>query len=218
MRRYLLTSTGLVNDPIKQAFLDLLPKPAKDITVAFIPTAKNLNTNDKRYFMRVLLSLDELGVKKIDFVDIDAIKKEYWLPRLEAADVIYVGGGNTYYLLNSIRNSGLISELPRLLESRLYVGDSAGGIVITPSIDIAAVDDGDENIIGIKDTKGLGLIGFEVSPHTPEDVSIKGNKEYSKTSPNAIYAFDDHSAIKVNGSKIEQIGNGHWSFNNLDLQ
>lgn len=204
--KMLLTSNGLVNDSILQAFVDMSPKPINELTVAFIPTAKNRSGEDKRYFLRVLSTLDRLGVKKIDFVDIDSVAKEHWLPRLEKADVIYVGGGNTYYLLNSVRLSGLDEELPRLLETKMYVGDSAGAIIVTPSIDIAAVDNGDENFIELQDTSGLNYVDFEISPHSPEDVTLEENEKYAISSKCLLYAFNNNTALKYNNGNIAFVG------------
>lgn len=212
--KLLLTSTGLVNAPIRQALISMLPATPSELTVAVIPTAKNRNSNDKRVFLRILQSLDQIGFGKIDWVDVASITKEYWLPRLTAADVIYVCGGNTYYLLSELRRSGLGAELPRLLESRVYVGDSAGAIVVTPSIDIASVDDGDEDIVGLTNTRGLHLVDFEVSPHTPEDVSIAGNSRYAATIQHTLYAFDDNTALQFTGENVTFVGTGeHQVFN-----
>jgi hypothetical protein len=65
------------------------------------------------------------------------------------------------------------------------------------------IDDGDENIVGIKDTSGLGLVEFEVSPHTPEDVSLKANEDYAKTIDNKLVAYDNNMAVKVDNNKFQ---------------
>lgn len=184
----------------------MLDKKTEDATVCFISTARNHDRGDKRSIMRVMQNLDSLRFGTVDLLDIDSVEKSEWLARLQAADVIYMGGGNTYHLLNSIRKSGLDKELPRLLESRIYIGDSAGSIVVTPRIDVAEIDDGDKNTVEISDTSGLGLVDFEVSPHTPEDVSHAANEEYSKTTSNKLYTYDDNTAISVIGDEISVIG------------
>lgn len=218
--KLLLTSNGFVqksgkvNEAIKQEFLDMLEKPLKDLCVAFIPTAKMYEDADKRMYLRVMKFFDELKVKKIDFVEIAGLPHNNWLKRLQDTDVIFIGGGNTYWLLHCVRESGLDKELAKLLESRIYIGESAGSILVTPTIDIAGVDDGDENAVDLKDTTGLNLVYFEVSPHTPEDVSVEANSEYAKTTPNKIYAFDNNMAVKVDNNKIELVGEGqHWEYN-----
>lgn len=208
--RLLLTSNGLVNDAIRQAFLDLTFKPVEELRVAFIPSAKNKNSSSTAYFSRVFANLTKLGVVKTDIVDIDGMAYEELLSRLKLADVIYVGGGNTYYLLNCFKKCGLYGEMSDLLKTRMYVGDSAGAIIVTPSIDIAEIDNGDENIVNLKDTSGLSLVDFEVSPHTPEDVSIDANSRYAATVERVLYAFDNETAIKYLDGSIDFVGNGEY--------
>ena len=212
--KLLLTSDGLTTKQLQNVLIDLAGKPFAELNFACITTAINRDDGDKTKKVKRISSLNSLGFAKFDLVDVAAIDKEYWLPRLEEADVIFILGGNTYYLLDEVRKSGLADELPRLLETRVYVGDSAGSILVTPSIDVAEIDDGDENIVDIKDTSGLGLVDFEVSPHTPEDVSIKANEDYAKTIENKLIAYDNNMAVKVDGDKIEMVGDGkYWEYN-----
>lgn len=212
--KLLLTSDGLITKTLQDVLIDLAGKPFAELKFVCITTAINRDGGDKTKKINRIAGLHSLGFAKFDLVDVAAIEKEYWLPRLRAADVIFVLGGNTYYLLDEVRKSGLADELPKLLDSRIFVGDSAGSILATPSIDVAEIDDGDENIVGIKDTSGLGLVDFEVSPHTPEDVSLKANEDYAKTIRNKLIAYDNNMAVKVDGGKVEMVGDGkYWEYN-----
>ncbi len=56
-----------------------------DIKVAVIPTALNTEPGDKGWFIAHMTRLHKLGVGQIDIVDISALDKDLWLPRLEAA-------------------------------------------------------------------------------------------------------------------------------------
>lgn len=212
--KLLLTSDGPTTQPIQEALSELAGKPFGALKFVCITTAINRDGGDKTKKIKRIAGLHALGFAQFDLVDVAAIERQYWLPRLEDSDVIFVLGGNTYYLLDEVRKSGLANELPKLLETRVYVGDSAGSILVTPSIDVAEIDDGDENIVGIKDTSGLGLVEFEVSPHTPEDVSLKANEDYAKTIDNKLVAYDNNMAIKVDNNKIEMVGDGkYWEYN-----
>lgn len=198
------------------AFLALLNADPAKVTVAHIPTARNMEPAGarKQDAQRIAANFERVGIGHIETVDIDALSRSQWLARLTNAQVLYVGGGNTYYLLNSVRRSGLDKALPMLLVDRVYIGDSAGGIILTPCIDIAEVDDGDKNEVGITDTSGLGLVDFEVSPHTPEDVSLKANRDYARTTANPLYAFDNDSGLLVTEQGVQQVGAGqHWVYN-----
>lgn len=45
--KFLLTSAGVVNASIEKALLELVGKPANEITVAFVPTAAAMVAGDK---------------------------------------------------------------------------------------------------------------------------------------------------------------------------
>src|SRR3989344_1969229 len=129
-----LTSGGITNKAIVKAFLDLVGKKAKDTRVVFIPTAANVERGDKDWLINDLYNLKKLKLKCIDIVDISALPKKIWLPRLKAADVLFFSGGNSFWLAHWLRKSGLIKLLPRLLKTRVWAGISAGSIVTGPSL------------------------------------------------------------------------------------
>jgi len=213
--KLLLTSGGLENQSIIKALSDLVQKPFSELKVAFIPTAANLEPDDKQWVIKDLVKLQELKFLSIDIVDVSALPKEIWLERLKEVDIILVEGGNTYHLMYWFYHSGLSEELKELLKTKIYVGISAGTIVVTPSIINADFEkqpaqDINETIYD----EGLSLINFMIEPHInspyfPEsnfDELEKRSKEYKYP----IYGLDDNSAIKVDGDKIEIISEGVW--------
>ena len=137
MSKLLLTSNGLSNDTIKKAFLDLVGKPANDIKVAFIPTAGLADAGDKEWLINDMYRIRSLGCY-VDVVDIAQLKKDEWLPRVDVCDVIFVGGGNTFYLSYWMQQSGLFEMLPELLKNKVYAGISAGSIVTGASLTLTS--------------------------------------------------------------------------------
>jgi dipeptidase E len=93
------------------------------------------------------------------------------------------------------------------MSGKVYVGVSAGSIIITPNISIAEVEPADPNNVGLTNLTGLNIVDFEVSPHVPEMVSYENVEIYSKTTKNKIYAIDHNSAVLVRDAKIEMVGN-----------
>ena len=81
---------------------------------------------------------------------------------------------------------------------------------MTPSIAIASIDDGDKNLSDLTDFSGLGFINFEISPHTPEQVSHQGNRKYLEGISNELYAIDDQSGIKIENDLIQVVSEGEW--------
>lgn len=207
--KLLLTSAGVRNKTIADTLLDLHKKPVSDVKIGFVSTAANIEPGNKDWFIRQLTNLQSHGYAWIDVVDIAAADVD-WRARLAVVDVIVMSGGNTFYLLDQVRKSRFDTWLRENLEFKVYVGISAGSIIVTPSIAIASIDNGDVNVPAITDLTGLGFVPFEVSPHTPESVSHEGNRLYKAASHHDLYALDDESAIQVEDGTITVVSEGAW--------
>lgn len=213
--KLLLTSGGLTNDSIISALKDLAQKPFSKLNLAFIPTAANMEEGDKWWLIEDLETCKRLGFKAIDIVDISAIPRVVWQKRLEEANVLLFEGGNTYHLMYWVNKSGLRELLPKILESRVYVGVSAGTIIATPSLILSSVEK--ELLRKIGETiydEGLGLVDFLVEPHINNKHFPKLTFDYvekqSRKISQQIYALDDNSAIKVVGKGITVVSEGKW--------
>ena len=214
--KLLLTSGGLENKSIIKALSDLLQKPFEESKIAFIPTAANLESGDKKdWLIKDLEKLKELKFNSIDIVDISALLKEIWLERLKEADIFYVEGGNTYHLMHWFNESGLSEILSELLKTKIYIGVSAGTVVATPSL-LNSKSEAKfvEKISKQISHQGLGLINFMVESHInnvwfPES-TFENLEKQSKNYQYPIYGIDDNTAIKIDGDKIEIISEGEW--------
>ncbi len=206
--KLLLTSGGLRNKTLVNALLDLADLPAAELKVAFIPTALNMEPGDKAWAIDQMLRLRDLGIKQLDIVDISAVAKDIWLPRLEESNVIFVNGGNTTHLMTCFNKSGLTKEIPRLLKGRTYVGVSAGSYIATP--DIRFNSDNVKTVL-----KGLNLVdfGLQVHLHSPKFPLAKTEEAVRKRvqgCPYIVYALDDEMAVKVDGETMEIVGEGKY--------
>ncbi len=214
--KLLLTSNGLCNKTIANALLDLLGKPFSKSKLAFIPTAANVEAGDKWWFIDDLSNCKKQGFSKIDIVDISAIDKNLWLPRLEEADILLFSGGNTFHLMYWLNKSGLADLLPKLLKSRIYMGISAGSMVAGHAIGLTQAKKlyYPDLKSKYKDEKGLGLINFYFRPHFNSPTFPYVNKDtlskFAKGHKEPLYAMDDESAVKTNGDKIEIVGEGKY--------
>ena len=142
-----LTSTGLSDEKIRQEFLRCVgTNRAK--RVAIVTTAASGKAENK-YAKLAETQFKELGFSAIDFVDIEFDSPE----RLNRYHIIYVCGGNTFYLLYHLKKNGADKILSRLLNKSnvIYIGVSAGSIVLAPTIQLAATVDPDPNDIGLTD-------------------------------------------------------------------
>lgn len=202
--KLLLTSAGLKNRSIQETFLKFVPSGSK---IAFITTASNAEEN-KDYINNDIVCLNNLNMD-VNCIDISE-SEDKWKNILTNSDVIFVDGGNTFYLLDELRKSKCDDILKAFVKSKFYVGVSAGSIIVTPSIEIASVEPGDPNDVGITDFTGLGLIDFELSPHTPDMVPYENVKKYSDTRKNKVYAYDDNTAILIEDKKVTIISEGKY--------
>lgn len=214
--KLLLTSGGLTNFAISHALEELVGESLEQKNLAFIPTASTLEDGDKRWLIRDLVNCRKLGFKEIDIVDISAIKKQFWQPRLQHADILLFGGGNTSHLRYWIKESGLEQILPALLETRVYVGISAGSIVTTKSIALAnkAKKEFAKEIGEYVGEEGLGYVNFHIRPHlnSPKFPSarIPNIEKMAEEIKEPIYAIDDDTAIKVVDNEVTVVSEGQW--------
>lgn len=207
--KLLLTSAGITNNSIASALLDMVGKNAEAIKVALIPTAANAEGGNKiSWFFRQYEDLRRIGINWIDVIDIAAHDVD-WQTRLDKCDVLFLSGGNTFYLLDQMRKQKFDEYLKKALATKVYVGSSAGSIVMTPSIDVAAIPPGDPNLPNLTDLTGLGYVDFEIGPHCTEK-RFATIRWYAKGRNKKIYAIDDQTAIKIVDDKIAVITEGRW--------
>jgi dipeptidase E len=214
--KLLLTSNGLSNQSIATALLELVGKPASEITVVFIPTAMNVARGSKDWFINDLDNIKKQGFKFIDIVDISALPKEVWLPKIENGDVLFFSGGNTYHLMYWLQKSGLSELLPDLLKTKVYAGISAGSIVTNPSLASTSDDKKKyyEDNFGYKNEIALNFVDFYIYPHFnspkrlhPMEETLKKTAEETKKN---VYGLDDESALKVVDGIVTVVTEGNF--------
>ncbi len=205
-RKLFLTSAGLQKET-KDYFLKLLLKKPKDTIVAFIPTAAYPEV-DQSFVHLSLDELKEVGITKIKKVDLINKDKNSLLKELKDCDVIYVNGGNTFYLLDWIRKSGFNEIIGNLLDKgKIYMGVSAGSYVASPNIDVATWKNQDNNFLKLKDLNSLNLVPFLIMAHFEEKYRNIVEENAPKTKYPLI-VLTDKQAITCIGDKYEIAGEG----------
>lgn len=207
--KLLLTSSGLSKRAIAASLESLVGKLPSDTKVGLIPTAANVEPGNKDWVIHMYLQLWRFGYKWIDIIDPTAADVD-WRSRLTDVDVVFVGGGNTYYLLDQCRKTGFGDWLRSHIDTKVYVGGSAGSIIATPNIDLAGIY-GDPNDIGIEDTSGFAWIDQELMVHCTKD-TFGSMKDYASRSSHDLYAIDDLSALEVVDGEVRVISEGMWEF------
>jgi dipeptidase E len=220
--KLLLTSAGIKNASIRTALLDLLGKPIADCNALCIPTALYGHPHGRPDGTWRFISgrepqcpMCELGWKSLGVLELTAlpsIGRERWEPWVRNADVLLVNGGDALYLCHWMRQSGLVDLLPSLQET-VWVGLSAGSMVMTPRVGEAFVES-KPSITG--DDSTLGLVDFSIFPHLdhpalPEN-TLADAQRWASGIGGPAYAIDDETAIKVVDDAVEVVSEGHWKF------
>ena len=216
--RLLLTSAGITNETIKSALLEMLGKAPEETKIAFIPTAADVEPGHKDWLIKNVREFLKIGDwAQFDIVDIASLERKFWEPRLKEADVLYVSGGNEFFLMHNIQESGLEDILPELLKTKVWVGISAGSMVvgkkIEPELSKLIYE---EDIVPPFDKveRFLDYVDFAIKPHMNSQAFPKAGEsnldEYAPNIPNTFYGIDDQTAIKVVDGKVEVISEGKW--------
>ena len=215
--KLLLTSAGISNESIHDALVDLLGKPVPEASALFVPTAIYGIRNGPDIIRRVIRGslgdpFCELGWKSLGILELTAlpsIKRELWIPMLEETDALLVGGGDCQYLCYWMQESGLADLLPTLLRKTVYVGLSAGSMIMTRF----GTTYGNHTLPAETD-RSLGLIDIALHPHLDHewfpDNSLPNLERLAATIPEPSYLIDDQTAIKVSDGTIEVVSEGHW--------
>jgi dipeptidase E len=214
--RLLLTSAGITNASIYDALVGLLDRPIRECNALCIPTAAHAQGRPELVWRFISgreprTPMCELGWQSLGVLELTAlpsIDDEQWVPAVQDADVLLVGGGDPLYLCHWLRQSGVADLLPSL--PAVYVGLSAGSMVTAPRIG--------EEFVGWKPPDGgdetLGLVGFSIFPHLdhedlPENTMAHAERWAADLRVPA-YAIDDHTAIEVSDGAVAVVSEGHW--------
>ena len=181
----ILTSTGLSAEPVRRSavkYFDTLPLKS----VVIITTAAEGKENNK-YSKLAETQFKELNFSIINFVDIEINPQADF----SKYNVMFVCGGNTFKLMKFARQVNFDKDIKSLLErGGVYIGVSAGSLIVGPSIQIANEIHPDKNDVSLVDFNGFNIVNFIIFPH------------YSSNLEEEIKSFE-----KRNNAKIERIDN-----------
>ena len=214
--KLLLTSGGVTNASIRDALVDLLGKPIADSRALCIPTAQwghpMCGPVSARGFVSGLppwggmASMEWKSLGLLELTALPSIGAERWVPWVREADALLVDGGDATYLCHWMRESGL-AELLSSLTDTVWVGVSAGSMVMTPRIGADFVE-----WPSAPDDRTLGVVDFSIFPHLdvfPQNTLANAERRATHLDGPA-YVIDDQTAIKVADGNVEVISEGHW--------
>lgn len=222
--KLLLTSAGLTNPSIAEGLKELTGTEPQDTKVAYIPVAADALAGNKTWLLRHYDRLREYGYA-FDMVNISGLTPRVTQRRLEAADVIVGGAGHPHYMSYWMDKSGMFDALPELLQKRVYVGISAGSMIVGQSLILSTqalpridrLSDGELATMGPEErssAKTAKLVDFLIRPHLNSSEFPKINEERIEVAAKKvslpIYAIDDQTAISVIGGVVKIISEGNY--------
>jgi dipeptidase E len=111
-----------------------------------------------------------------------------------AAEAVFVGGGNTFRLLDTLQRTGALELLRRrALDGLPYMGSSAGSVIAAPTL----MTTNDMPIVQPRSFDALGLVPFQINAHymDPDPAS----RHMGETREERIGEFLEENAAPVVG-------------------
>lgn len=200
-----LTSSSITPE-LRKEFLDVYGKDPAVSRCYFVPTAADVE-QEKFYMCKSMDDLAEIGFNPV-WYSLRYKNKELVQKELADADLVFVGGGNTFYLLDMARKSGFLEVIDDLVRNKgvAYGGISAGTILASQNIKVAGwKPDGDTNDVNLTDFNALGWVNFTPFVHYEKEEYFASIQEHKKEDEKVL-AIPNGAMIVVNGSDIKLVG------------
>jgi dipeptidase E len=170
--------------------------------IAFVPFAL---ADQAAYHERARGRFQEIGIDVQRVVEGPAGRRV-----VEDADGIFVGGGNTFRLLDRLQRADLLSPIrSRVLAGMPYLGASAGTVIAAPTIKTT----NDMPIVQPSSFDALGLVPFQINCHylDPEPGSRHMGetretrlREYLEENDTPVVGLREGSWLEVDGAAGRQ--------------
>lgn len=202
MRRLFMFSHPMMRDKFAEY---IFPAELKNIKFGYMPTNGHLEHREFEQGWEEFAKSNNAEFVFIDNTQRGEVAKEE-AKKMLSCNVLMSAGGNTFNLLHNLRESGLFNVVKEFVNKQEFVftGFSAGAIIMTPSIAVAGHPAGndpddlfDENVPGITDLTGLGIVNFEVFPHFDPSVDQENLANFKKTTLNEVRPMTDEEFILI---------------------
>ena len=199
--KILLTSAGM---RVKDEILKILPKPPKNTNVALILDATTPIRNihfaeiDKRRMTKEGFQIEEIYLRGKTVNELRELLKD--------KDVIYVEGGQPFYLLKQAKKSGFFTVVKELLQKGvIYIGVSAGTYLACATIEPALWKPKKRGTFGLTDFSAMSLVPFLIFVHyRPQHKKLIFEQVKKSTYP--VKILTDEQALLVTDTEVTLVG------------
>ena len=199
MKKMLLASTSTIYG---QKYLEYLQDEIKTLfsgckKILFVPYARPSGISHLEYTEKAKGVFNILNLEIIDYTNEDLRES------LEKCDGVFIGGGNTFLLLNKLYQFSLIDILKNKIDSGIpYLGTSAGTNICGMTIGTT----NDMPIIHVKSFEALGIIHFNINPHYLDPIDgLEHMGESRETRINEFHKLNDQVVIGLREGSYLQV-------------
>lgn len=172
--------------------------------VLFIPTAGNVEEY-RGYIDEALQTFADLGFQ-VEVLDISACDRETAQAKIFQSKLLYVSGGNTFYLLQELKKKQLLSLIKeQIADGMVYVGESAGAVITAEDVDYIRLMDDKAVAKELNDTVALKEADFYVLPHVGEEPFLESSQATLDTYSDQLdlLPLNNHQAVLVEGEEVK---------------
>ena len=174
--------------------------------VLFISTAGNVEEY-RGYIDEALQAFADLGFQ-VEVLDIAACDRETAQAKIFQSKLLYVSGGNTFYLLQELKKKQLLSLIKeQIADGMVYVGESAGAVITAEDIDYIRLMDDKEVAGELFDTVALKEADFYLLPHVGEEPFAESAQATLDTYSDQLnlLSLNNRQAVLVEGEEVKVV-------------
>ena len=178
---------------LDQFFVDKISK--ENASIGFLPTASNDETKKTELFYK---RFKNSNFKVSHFNLVSSVKGfENWISNLDA---IYVGGGNTKFMLELWKKNNLFETFKKVYSSGVILSGVSAGAACWFDYFLT-----DSDGPGFKPLRGIGLISGSFTPHYSDAKRANNYRENikNKTLPSGIAVDDGVAVLFIDGKPTE---------------
>jgi dipeptidase E len=150
---------------VTKRFLSDFPRSPQGMHLTFITTASEVEVGDLQWLNDDRQVLIDAGFAVSDYTITGKSRQEVQ-QMLDQTDVVFVAGGNTFFLLQEMRKSGFAELIHDYIhKGMIYIGSSAGSVVAGPTVRLVDGLDDPADAPELQDFAGLELIDIAILPH-----------------------------------------------------
>lgn len=189
---------------VKDLFRQYVSEKQLGKQVLFIPTAGNVEEY-RGYIDEALQTFEDLGFQ-VEVLDISACDREEAQAKIFQSKLLYLSGGNTFYLLQELKKKHLLSLIKeQIADGMVYVGESAGAIITAKDIDYNKIMDDKAVAKELNDTEALSEVDFYVLPHVGEEPFVETAQATMDTysAQLNLLSLNNRQAVLVEGEEVK---------------